>query len=57
VAEVVEASGRLEAAALMQVDPGEGVAGAFRPVRIEDRHAAERVVNIAFDHGARVVID
>jgi len=27
------------------------------PVRIEDRHAAERVVNIAFDHGARVVID
>ena len=55
VTEVIQATRGVEPTALMQVDPGEGAAGAFRPVRIKDRHLAERVVDVALDHVARVV--
>jgi hypothetical protein len=57
VPEVVQTADAVEPAALMQVDPGEGAAGAFRSVRIKDRRLAERVIDVPLYHVARVVKD
>ncbi|MDW8244655.1 MAG: hypothetical protein RMJ88_15720 [Thermogemmata sp.] len=45
----------IKPAALVQVEPGEGAGGQEVPVDVEDRHLAERIVNVAFDNVARVV--
>ena len=42
-------------AALVQVEPTEGAGRESVPAGVEDRHLAERVVDVAFDDVARVV--
>ena len=58
MAEVVQTADVIKPAALVQVVPGElRTARTFRPIRVQHRHAAERVVDVAFDDVARVVKD
>ncbi|GIW90137.1 MAG: hypothetical protein KatS3mg109_0569 [Pirellulaceae bacterium] len=56
MAEVVQAAGGIEPAALVQVVPGVlRTCRAFNPVGVEDGKQTERVVNIALDGVDRVI--
>ena len=57
MAEVIQAARRIKPAALVQVEPGHGASGHDVPADIENRYLAERVVDVAFDDIARIVID
>jgi len=55
--EVIQAAGRVEPAALVQVEPSISASRPHRPTDRQDTDLAERVVDVPLDHIARVVKD